>query len=121
MSTVLVIEDTLTDVEILAGCLRQEGLQVITARSSEEASEKIERQKPDAIVLDVVLPGRSGYELCRQLKSQNTTSDIPIVMCSTKDSDIDRFWGIKQGADAFLPKPIDKDELVRTVKKLIRF
>ena len=75
---------------------------------------------PDVIILDVVLPGRSGFELCRELKNQANTSNIPIVICSTKGGEMDKFWGMKQGADAYLPKPIDQEELVRTVKQLIR-
>lgn len=120
MSTVLVVEDTLTEMEILVSCLRQGGLHVVTAASSEEARIKIDKDMPDAIVLDVVLPGRSGYELCRALKAQANTSKIPVVLCSTKGSDMDRYWGMKQGADAYLHKPIDQEELVRTVKMLLR-
>lgn len=120
MSTVLVVEDTLTEMAVIVGCLRQGGLHVITAKSSEEARIKIDEQRPDAIVLDVVLPGRSGFEFCRALKAQAETSKIPVVLCSTKGSDMDRFWGMKQGADAYLPKPLDQDELVRTIKLLLR-
>ncbi|NEP09540.1 MAG: response regulator [Symploca sp. SIO2C1] len=120
MGTALVVEDSLTDMQVLSSCLQQGGINVLIAQSGEEALTKITGQKPDIIVLDVVLPGLSGFELCRELKNQTSTSNIPIVICSTKGGDMDKFWGMKQGADAYLSKPIDQEELVRTVKQLIK-
>lgn len=120
MSTALVVDDSLTDMEVVSRCLQQGGFNVIKASSGEEALAKISAHKPDIIVLDVVLPGRSGFELCRDFKAEAGTSNIPIVMCSTKDGEMDKFWGKKQGADAYLAKPIDQEELVRTVKQLVK-
>jgi CheY-like chemotaxis protein len=120
MATVLVVEDTMTEREIFTSCLQRGGLNVVTASSSEEAIEKISSHKPDAIVMDVVLPGRSGFELCRELKADEATSKIPIVICSTKNTDMDKFWGMKQGADAYIPKPVDQEELLRTIQQLIK-
>jgi two-component system, chemotaxis family, response regulator PixH len=117
--TALVVEDSLTDMQILVGCLQQGGITVYAAQSGEEAFTAVARQRPDVIVLDVVLPGCSGFEVCRELKANEETSNIPIIICSTKGGDMDRFWGLKQGADAYLTKPIDQDELVRTIKQLI--
>jgi two-component system, chemotaxis family, response regulator PixH len=119
MSTALVIEDTLTQMEIISGCLRKGGFTVITANSGEEALTKIEAQTPDVIVLDVVLPGRSGFEVCRDLKADDKTKMIPVVLCSTKGTDMDKFWGMKQGANAYITKPIDQDQLLQTVKQLL--
>lgn len=117
--TALVVEDSLTDMQILVGCLQQGGIAAFVAQSGEEAYAAIARQRPDVIVLDVVLPGCSGFEVCRELKGNAETSNIPIIICSTKNGEMDRFWGLKQGADAYLTKPIDQDELVRTIKQLI--
>jgi len=119
MGTILVIDDSMTDLQIAKGSLQQAGFSVITATTEEEAKARIAHQKPDLIVLDVVLPDRSGFELCRDLKEASTTKKIPIVMCSTKGSNMDKYWGMQQGADVYLAKPIDTDELVRTVQKLI--
>jgi len=119
MSTALVIEDTLTQLEIISGCLRKGGFTVVSAASGEEALVKISAQKPDVIILDVVLPGRSGFEVCRDLKADEATKMIPIVLCSTKGTDMDKFWGMKQGADAYIPKPIDQEQLLQTVKQLV--
>jgi two-component system, chemotaxis family, response regulator PixH len=120
MGTVLVVEDSQTDMQILIHCLRQGGINVLVAQSGEEAIATLTKQRPDAVVLDVVLPGCSGFEVCRQLKTEANTSDIPVVLCSTKGTEMDKFWGMKQGADAYLSKPIDQEELVRTIKQLIK-
>lgn len=120
MSTVLVVDDSMTEMQVITSCLQRGGLSVQTATSSEEAIVKISSQRPDVIILDVVLPGRSGFELCRDLKSEAGTSTIPVVMCSTKGSEMDKFWGMKQGADAYITKPIDQEKLLQTVKQLLK-
>jgi two-component system, chemotaxis family, response regulator PixH len=119
MTTILVVEDTASQAEIITGTLKLAGFVTIWAGSSEEARATIDRQKPDAIVMDVVLPGASGFELCRELKDNPSTKDIPVVLCSTKDSEMDKFWGMKQGASSYITKPIDADELLRAVQKLV--
>lgn len=120
MSTALVVEDSSTDLQIFTRCLQQGGLNVLTANSGEEALTTLTSQKPDIIILDVVLPGSSGFEICREIKNAIATSNIPVVICSTKGGPMDKFWGMKQGADAYLSKPIDQEEFVRTVKQLIK-
>ncbi|MGB7441841.1 MAG: response regulator [Coleofasciculaceae cyanobacterium] len=120
MNTALIVEDSLTDKEILAGCLQEEGLNVLTAYTAEEAVAKINSYKPDVIILDVVLPDRSGFEICRELKAQTETSKIPIIICSTKSGKLNKLWGMKSGANAYLVKPIDQQELIETVKSLLR-
>lgn len=120
MSTVLIVEDSLTDKEVLTSCLKQGGIQVQTAKTAEEAFDCVKQQQFDMIILDVVLPDRSGFEICRELKAEATTSSIPVIICSTKGSDMDKFWGMKQGADAYLAKPIDQEELMRTIYLLMK-
>lgn len=120
MSTILVVEDTMTQAEIITGSLRNAGFMTILATNGVEARSYLSQQKPSAIVLDVVLPNESGFELCRELKDKPDTKDIPIVMCSTKSGEMDKFWGMKQGASAYLTKPIDIAELVRTIKLLVK-
>jgi two-component system, chemotaxis family, response regulator PixH len=119
MSTVLVVEDGLTDMEIISRYLQQAGYSVVSATSSEEAQEKIDINKPDVILLDVILPGKSGYEICRELQSNPITSQIPVVFCSTKNSEVDKIWGNMLGAKAYLSKPVDREELEITLRKLI--
>ncbi|HEY9660829.1 MAG TPA: response regulator [Allocoleopsis sp.] len=120
MSTALVVEDSLIDREILSSCLMQGGINVLTAASAEEATTKLKSHKFDVIILDVVLPDRSGFEVCREIKSNEETRQIPVVICSTKGGKLNEKWGQKHGANAYLTKPIDSDELLQTVKKLMR-
>lgn len=119
MGTALVIDDSMTDREVVTACLKQAGLDVLTAASGEEGLEKLASSQPDIVIVDVVLPGRSGFEVCRELKAETKTSKIPVIISSTKGTEMDKFWGMKQGADAYIPKPIDQEELIRTVKKLM--
>lgn len=120
MNTVLVVEDGLTDMEILSRYLQQAGYSVIGATSSEEAQVKIDSTKPDLIFLDVILPGKSGFEICRELKNNPDTSKIPVVFCSTKNSDVDKIWGNMLGAEGYLSKPINQEELVLVLKQLLK-
>jgi chemotaxis family two-component system response regulator PixH len=119
MNTVLIVEDGLTDMEILKLYLQQAGYSVIGATSSEEAQDKIDISKPDVIFLDVILPGKSGFEICRDLKNNPDTSQIPVVFCSTKNSDVDKIWGNMLGAEAYLSKPINQQELENTLRRLL--
>ncbi|NEO31198.1 MAG: response regulator [Symploca sp. SIO3C6] len=120
MTTVLVVEDTLTDLQIIYSCLQQADLKVLTANTVEAARQQINIYKPDLIILDVVLPDQSGFEFCRELKSDPGTRTILIILYSHKRGTMDQFWGMKQGADAYLVKPIDQEELLRTLRQLLR-
>ena len=119
MSTVLVVEDSMTEMQLLTSYLKTAGLTVVTAQSGEEAQAKLSAETPDLIVLDVILPGQSGFELCRELKADPRTSQIPVVICSTKDTEVDKMWGNLLGANAYLPKPVDPNALMNTVRQLI--
>ncbi|MBE9213532.1 response regulator [Plectonema cf. radiosum LEGE 06105] len=118
MSTILVVEDGLTDMQVISRYLEQAGYSVMGATSSEEAQEKITQNKPDLIFLDVILPGKSGFEICRELKNNPNTKTIPVVFCSTKNTDVDKMWGDMLGADAYLSKPVQKEELEGVLQKL---
>jgi chemotaxis family two-component system response regulator PixH len=119
MHKILVVDDSTTDLHVIQISLEKAGFSVVTARSEQEAKSKISVQKPDLIVLDVVLPDRSGFELCRDLKTENITKKIPIILCSSKSSKMDRYWGLQQGADAYLAKPVSLEILLSTVKKIL--
>ncbi len=118
MITVFLVEDSLTETEVLTRYLRQAGLAVISATSSEEAMIKLQSQKPDLMIIDVILPGQSGFELCREIKTNNSTQRIPVVICSTKGTEADKLWGAMLGADAYIPKPVDQQKLLQTIKQL---
>ena len=118
MSTALIVEDVQTDLMILTSYLETLGWRVISAMNGEEALTYLSANKPDIVFLDVVLPGRSGFEICRTIKSQTDTKKIPVVMCSTKNTDMDRFWGLKQGADLYLTKPVNQAEFIEVIQRL---
>lgn len=121
MPTILVVEDSLTETQRLSQYLHQAGLQVICVASGEDAQSQLQKSNrpPDLILLDVILPGQSGFELCRELKSNPLTRQIPIVMCSTKSTHTDKMWGNLLGANAFLGKPVDQQELIQTLQQLL--
>jgi chemotaxis family two-component system response regulator PixH len=119
MTTVLLVEDSLTDSQLLTQYLKQFGFVVISVGSCEEARTTLQLHPPDLVLLDVILPGQSGFELCRELKTNADTKQIPVVICSTKGTDVDKLWGSLLGADAYLAKPIDQAELNLTVKRLV--
>ena len=119
MSTVLVVEDSIAQREMITELLKGSGLTVSIAGDGVEALESLQDQKPDLVVLDIVMPRMNGYEVCRRLKSDPTTQKVPVVMCSSKGEEFDRYWGMKQGADAYIAKPFQPKELVGTVKQLL--
>lgn len=118
MSTILIVEDTLSELELMSHYLRESGYNVINALGAKEALNKVMESKPDVIVTDVVMPGMSGFELCRRLKTNPSTEKIPIVICSSKNQEIDRLWGMKQGADAYLVKPFTREQILRAIKSV---
>jgi twitching motility two-component system response regulator PilH len=103
MSTVLVVEDSVTQREMITDLLKGSGLTVSIATDGVEALEHIDGHCPDLVVLDIVM-----------------TQNVPVVMCSSKGEEFDRYWGMKQGADAYIAKPFQPTELVGTVKQLLR-
>ncbi|MGQ4650712.1 response regulator [Lyngbya aestuarii] len=118
MGKILIVEDTVSEMELMSHYLRESGYTVISAIGAKEALNKVVEQKPDVIVTDVVMPGMSGFELCRRLKSNPVTEKIPIVICSSKNQEIDRLWGMKQGADAYLTKPFTREQILRAIKSV---
>jgi twitching motility two-component system response regulator PilH len=120
MSTVLVVEDSVTQREMITDLLKGSGLTVSIATDGVEALEHIDGHCPDLVVLDIVMPRMNGYEVCRRIKSDPKTQNVPVVMCSSKGEEFDRYWGMKQGADAYIAKPFQPTELVGTVKQLLR-
>jgi chemotaxis family two-component system response regulator PixH len=118
MGTILIVEDTPSEMELLTHYLKESGYSVISAVSAKEALNIAIEQKPTVIVTDIVMPGMSGFELCRNLKKHPVTEKVPIIICTSKNQEIDRLWGMKQGADAYLTKPFTREQLVRAIKSV---
>ncbi|MBD6616644.1 response regulator [Komarekiella sp. 'clone 1'] len=119
LGTILIVEDSPSELELMSHYLKESGYNVIKATGAKEALEKAASQKPDVIVTDVVMPEMSGFELCRSLRRNPITEKVPIVICSSKNQEIDRFWAMKQGADAYITKPYTRDHLLHTIKSVV--
>ncbi|MFN6531356.1 PleD family two-component system response regulator [Nostoc sp. ChiSLP03a] len=119
VGTILIVEDSPSELELMSHYLKESGYNVIKATGAKEALEKALLQKPDAIVTDVVMPGMSGFELCRSLKKNPATQKVPIVICSSKNLEIDRLWAMKQGADVYVTKPYTREQLLRAIKSVV--
>lgn len=120
MSTVLVVEDSISQQKMIVELLKGSGLSVIVAADGVEALERVQGNNLDLVILDIVMPRMNGYEVCRRLKTNSKTQNLAVVMCSIKKQEFDRYWGMRQGADAYISKPFLPQELVGTVRQLLR-
>lgn len=119
MSKVLVVDDVISEREIICHILQQAGLEVIWAADGEEAIASIQETPPDLIILDVIMPRMNGFEVIRELRSHSKTVNLPVVFCTQKNTNIDRAWGTELGADAYLSKPFEPQQLVNIVQRLL--
>jgi len=120
MSTVLIVDDSPTMREMVSEQLKRDGFMVIEAVDGEEAIEKLKLSRPDLVITDIVMPRKNGYELCRWIKNNPQVKDIPVVVCTSKSEEFDIYWGMKQGADAYITKPYHPPDLLATVRHLLR-
>jgi len=116
---ILVVEDSPTNLRLITDALRGDGYAIRTAKDGEEAIEKAMAETPDLMVLDVILPKKNGFQVCRHLRSQAETQGLKILMLTSKNQESDRFWGLRQGADEYMTKPYEMDDLRTAVRRLI--
>jgi two-component system phosphate regulon response regulator PhoB len=120
MSCVLVIEDDSSIAKLLSYNLSKEGYSVMTADTGEEGLRSVKDKKPDLIILDLMLPGVSGLEVCRLLKEKNVTQQIPVIMLTAKSEELDKIAGWEAGADDYVTKPFSVRELLLRVKAILK-
>ncbi len=119
MSMVLIVDDSAMVREMISDHLRSCGFQVMDAVDGVHGMEQVQSTPPDLIITDIVMPRMNGYEFCRWVKSNAATQKIPVIMCTTKGEEFDRYWGMKQGADAYITKPYQPMDMVNAIKRLL--
>ena len=115
---ILVVDDSPTERYFLTDLLVKNGYTVSTAESGEEALVKIKADKPDLILMDVVMPGLNGYQATRTLTRAEETKHIPVIVCTSKGQETDKIWGLRQGAADYIVKPVNPEELLKKIAAL---
>lgn len=119
MATILIIDDSPTDVRVFTTLLERAGHQVVAVSTAEEGIERVRADLPDLVIMDVIMPGMNGFQATRTLTRDPKTQDVPIVMITTKSMETDRVWGLRQGARAFITKPVNEKELLACINELL--
>ena len=114
---IMIVEDSQTDLRIAEGVCADNGYKTVVVTEGDKVVDTAVEKKPDLILLDVILPNKNGFQVCRQLKSNPGTKDIKVVIVSSKDQASDKFWGMKQGADDYITKPYEEDDLLAAIEK----
>ena len=115
---VLIVDDSKTELMYMTDLLKKQGFQVRTAENAQEAIQRLAEEKPDLILMDVVMPGQNGFQLTRSIARDVKYSDVPIIMCTSKNQETDKVWGLRQGARAYITKPVDAAELQAKIAAL---
>ena len=114
---VLVVDDSQAEIRLLQSVLQQAGFHSVATSDPTKVEEKIEEERPNVILLDVVMPLRNGFQVCRDLKSQEMYAKIPVILVTSKTAPSDRYWGEQQGANGYVAKPFTADELISAVRR----
>lgn len=117
--TILVVDDSPTELRLLSHALEERGFDVLTAQDGDQALEQIMHSRPNLVLLDVVMPKRNGFQVCRQIKNSPETRTIKVILLTGKSQETDRYWGLKQGADEYITKPFVDEELFASVERLL--
>lgn len=118
IQNVLIVDDSKTELMFLTDVLKKNGLTVRTAEGADEALKQLAAAKPDLILMDVVMPGQNGFQLTRSINRTPDYADIPIIICTSKNLETDRVWGLRQGAKDYITKPVNPAELMEKIKAL---
>jgi twitching motility two-component system response regulator PilH len=113
---ILLVDDSKTELHHLSELLTKRGYTVRTAENGEDAMKRLAEEKPDLILMDVVMPGQNGFQLTRSITRDPRFADVPVIMCTSKNQETDKVWGMRQGARDYVVKPVDADELIGKIK-----
>ena len=115
---VLVVDDSKTELMFMTDLLQKNGFAVKTAEGADDAFRRLAEEKPDLILMDVVMPGQNGFQLTRAISRDPNFADVPIIMCTSKNQETDRLWGMRQGARDYIVKPVNAAELMAKISAL---
>lgn len=116
---VLIVDDSPTEIHKLSTVLKKHGYSVIVADSGEKGIKTAKQENPDLVLMDIVMPGMNGFQATRQICKTKETSHIPVIIVTTKDQETDRMWGSRQGARAYLTKPVEERDLISTIDEVM--
>ncbi len=115
---VLVVDDSKTELLFLTDLLKKKGFSVKTAQNADDAMKRLSDEVPDLILMDVVMPGQNGFQLTRAIARNPSYAQVPIILCTSKDQETDRVWGLRQGARDYIVKPVNPAELMAKISAL---
>jgi twitching motility two-component system response regulator PilH len=116
IKNILLVDDSKTELHFLSELLEKRGYKIRTAEDGEEAMRRLGEETPDLILMDVVMPGQNGFQLTRAITRDPRFINVPVIMCTSKNQETDKVWGMRQGARDYIVKPVDADELVAKIK-----
>jgi len=116
IKNILLVDDSKTELHFLSELLEKRGYKIRTAENGEEAMRRLGEETPDLILMDVVMPGQNGFQLTRAITRDPRFVNVPVIMCTSKNQETDKVWGMRQGARDYIVKPVDADELVSKIR-----
>jgi twitching motility two-component system response regulator PilH len=120
MAKVMLVDDAYSELKLMESILKSAGHEVVSLLDGDALEDKLSTERPDVLLLDIVMPKRNGYEILRALRKDARTKTTPVVLVSSKNQESDRAWGKRQGADEYLGKPFTSDQLLTMVKRFAR-
>lgn len=119
MTHIMIVDDSPTDTHILKKMLEKNGYSTVTASDANEGMAVAKREKPDVILMDVVMPGLNGFQATRELTTDPETAGIPVIIVTRKDQEVDRVWGMRQGASNYMTKPVRENTLLTLINEAL--
>ena len=113
---ILLVDDSKTELHFMSDLLGKRGFTVRTAENAEDAMRRLGEETPDLILMDVVMPGQNGFQLTRAITRDSRFANVPVIMCTSKNQETDKVWGMRQGARDYIVKPVNADELIAKIR-----